>query len=106
MIKDYFKNLLIGFLIPSFLTYDILSQSLNYLLILPIFINGFLFPIAILAVETAIRESNHQNFWNHYKNLPTFGSSGLYAIYWLIVSLLTIPITIIYLIFIIIKKGR
>lgn len=105
-IKNYLKNLLTGLLLPTFLIYDIVYQSYNILFIIPIALNGFIFPVAIVAIEKILKETNNQKFWHHYKTLPTFGSSGLYAIYWLIVSLLAMPITIIYIIFNIIKKGR
>jgi len=92
----YWKYFLIGCLVPAFIINDIISGLWPQWLIVPALLNALLFPFAMHFTITIARRLPGKSLWSHIEKMPVYGSSGLYALFWFAVSVLTMPLALLY----------
>ncbi|MCO8049898.1 colicin transporter [Proteus penneri] len=102
----YIKNMYWGWFIGALFLYSCLEYELKYeSLILLISIAGIvLYPLAKWGIECFFLQFTTREFWNRGLFLDTAGKAGGLALYSFIVFLLSIPITMIFILFVLVKR--
>lgn len=106
--KYYFKNLISGLILFSFISFILMKnhESLRLQLLWGLsLINAFLYPVAKLVVERIALKFTEREFWYVGFFKDDIGKNGLYAIYWLFCFMFAIPLGIIYFLLNIKKAG-
>ncbi|EMT6574030.1 colicin E1 family microcin immunity protein [Providencia rettgeri] len=104
--KYYIQNMGWGWFMGALLLYSYLGSELKYKsLILFISVIGIIiYPFAKWAVESFFLMFTTREFWNRGLFMDTAGKAGGLAVYGGVVFLLSIPITLIFIITVLIRR--
>ncbi|NBN87070.1 colicin transporter [Proteus sp. G2300] len=105
--KYYVNNMFWGFFILAIhviLSWEELRLGDGFLWLFMSIINAILYPFAKWAVECFFLKFTTREFWNKGWFIDTPGKKGILALYSIMVFIFAIPISILYIITILVKK--
>ncbi|MEQ5178553.1 MULTISPECIES: colicin E1 family microcin immunity protein [Proteus] len=106
--KYYINNMFWGWIYGALCIYFIFDYDIKeykWLLLFIISVIGIiLYPVAKFAVETFFLKFTTKEFWNKGLFMNTAGKSGLLAIYGGAVFLMAIPITLVFILGVLIRR--
>ncbi len=102
----YFQNMCWGWFMGGFILYLSWNDNFKYenILLVVVFLGVVLYPLAKWIVESFFLTFTTREFWNRGLFMDTAGKMGLLAIYSGTVFLLSIPIIMIFMITLFIKR--
>lgn len=106
-LRYYLRNVIYGlmyFAILAFVLRNNVHEPVVRLIIILSFISTIFFPFAKKAVETVALKYSTTEDWTTGINVETPAKNGVYAIYYLLIFAVTIPVTVVYLIYLVSRK--
>lgn len=101
-LRYYLRNVIYGlmcYVIIVFILRNDVHEPVVRLIIGFSFVNTIFFPFAKRAVETVALKYSTIDDWTKGANVETPAKNGVYAIYYMVIFAVTIPVAIIYLIY-------